>query len=59
VNLIEPGDLCPACGLCVAHCTGPHDLVFHPRAQLGDGRPHPDAGKRVRVDHPLAVRPNA
>lgn len=43
---LEENEVCPACGRCSEHCDAPHVLDFAVDAQV-QGRPHPDAGKRV------------
>ena len=49
-------EVCEACGRCEEHCTAPHDLMFAADAKTDDGRPHPDAGKKVRVGAFLNTR---
>lgn len=40
-------EVCESCGRCEEHCTAPHTLLFDPQAKMDDGRPHPDAGRKV------------
>lgn len=45
-------EVCESCGRCAEHCTAneletPHVLTFDPAARTDEGRPHPDAGRRV------------
>lgn len=41
-------EVCACCGRCAEHCTAPHELAFDPAAHTDEGRPHPDAGKKVQ-----------
>lgn len=51
VNELEEDEVCSACGRCKNHCTGPHELTFRHNAKTLDDRPHPDAGRTVRIDY--------